>query len=63
LLGGPLMAQQALTGRGLFGAKHLAHGLFGEKMSDKALENLLQTSPAFATALIESLRQKEEGNQ
>jgi hypothetical protein len=63
LLGGPLAAKHAMFGRGPFGAKHLAHGAFGEKMSKKALEQLAEKSPALFAQFMETMRQRNEGNQ
>jgi hypothetical protein len=63
MLLGPTLGHHAMYGRGPLGAKHLAHGAFGEKMSNKALEQLAEKSPALFAALMESMRQREEGQQ
>lgn len=57
---GPLLAHHAMYGKGPLGAKHLAFGVPG---SDNLIDALQKTSPAFTAALIERLRQEQEGER
>lgn len=57
---GPVVAHHALYGKGLFGKKHLANGLFGERESNEALRQLQEKYPAYFTALMESERMRSD---